>query len=182
MMKSVVVWQRIDIAGLEYAELESGPLRLEGDVLLLENGEPSAVGYRVECDGESKTVRAGIRLKHQGARRECLLERSPGDHWTLDGIPMPHLQGVADVDLSITPSTNTPPIRRLGLAVGQRAEVTAAWVRFPALDVVPLRQSYCRVGVRSYRYEAPELHFATEIECDDEGIVLRYGDLWKRVP
>ena len=177
-MKRVIVWRRVDTPGLEYAEIEADPLRFGGDVVLIEGGERSAVAYRVDCDREARTLRASVRLKREGARLECHLARSEDDRWTVNESPAPQLDGLADVDLSVTPSTNTPPIRRLRLAIGQRAEVTAAWVRFPALDVVPLRQIYRRVGVDTYEYEAPELPFAAVLRCDEDGVVRRYGDLW----
>jgi hypothetical protein len=56
-MKHVVVWQHIDTVGLEYAEIEPEPLRLEGDVVLIENGVKCAVSYVVECD-DTATTRA----------------------------------------------------------------------------------------------------------------------------
>jgi hypothetical protein len=73
-------------------------------------------------------------------------------------------------------------IRRLRLTVGQSAEVTAAWVRLPSLDVVALRQRYRRVSASTYEYEAPSLDFVTKLECDDDGVVLAYGGLWKKLP
>jgi hypothetical protein len=179
-MNRVLVWQRLDTVGLEYAEIATDPLRLAGDVVLREGGESCAISYSVECDAEEKTRSAAIRVKREGARKECRLRRSEGDLWTVDGIRVPGLDGLADVDLSITPSTNTPPIRRLRLAVGQRAEVTAAWVRFPELEVVPLRQVYRRTAPHLYEYEAPALDFAAELDCDEDGIVRAYGGLWTR--
>ena len=34
-MKRTVVWQRLDAIGVEYAEIEEEPLRIEGDVVLV---------------------------------------------------------------------------------------------------------------------------------------------------
>jgi hypothetical protein len=181
-VKRVLVWQRVDTSGLEYAEIEWDPLRLGGDVVLVEGGERCAVVYQVDCDREARTLLASVRLKREGAQFECHLARSDDDRWTVNGSPAPQLDGLADVDLSVTPSTNTPPIRRLRLTVGQHAEVTAAWVRFPGLDVVPLRQIYRRVGLDTYEYEAPALDFAAVLRCDEDGIVRRYGDLWTESP
>src|SRR5712664_99467 len=45
----------------------------------------------------------------------------------------PHSANVCDIDLAVTPATNTLPIRRLNLEVGQSQEVTAAWLKFPDL-------------------------------------------------
>jgi hypothetical protein len=60
----------------------------------------------------------------------------------VDGELVSQLDGCTDVDFGWTPATNTVPIRRLGLEVGQRASITAAWIRFPELDVVASEQWY----------------------------------------
>jgi hypothetical protein len=181
-VQRVIVWRRLDTHGLEYAEVRLEPLRLEGQLVLIEDGKPCAVSYRVDCDDAANTVQAVVHMKLGGVLRECMLERSSEGRWKVNGSEAPQLDGLADVDLSVTPSTNTAPIRRLRLGVGQRAEVIAAWVKFPSLDVVPLRQSYRRVGMQVYEYESADLGFAAELECDDQGIVRRYGGLWTRVP
>jgi hypothetical protein len=180
-MTRVAVWERLDTKGLEYAEFENDPLRLAGQVILVEDGVPLAISYRVECDGEGRTARAAVTMRRQGAVAGRLLVRSAEGRWTLEGTPAPALDGLDDVDLSITPSTNTLPLRRLRLGVGEEAAVTAAWVRFPLLDVVPLRQTYRRVSAMAFAYAAPDHDFAADLECDGEGVVTSYGALWRRV-
>jgi hypothetical protein len=87
------------------------------------------------------------------------------------------LQGCLDVDLEASPVTNTLPIKRTKLRVGSRVDLTAAWVRFPSLRVVPLRQSYERVGRRRYIYRSAT-GFKAEIAVDGFGLARRYGDFW----
>ena len=57
-------------------------------------------------------------------------------------------------------------VRRLDLAVGQSAEVTAAWVQFPSFEVKPLPQRYTRLSDYRYRYESFAPGFETEIEVE----------------
>jgi hypothetical protein len=174
----VVLWKRLDGEGLEYATIDGPPLRIEGEVVLLDDGAPCAVSYRVDCDPSGASSRATVRLKQRGTVRERTLARSAGGMWTIDGADAPELLGLEDVDVAVTPSTNTLPLRRLALPVGARAEVTAAWVRFPSLDVVPLRQAYRRIAAGRYDYESPDHGFRAELTVDDEGIVQTYGALW----
>ena len=174
-------WRRIDTDGVEYAELEWDPLRIEGEVVFAEDRRPCAVSYRVDCDDRGMTSRAYVRVRRDGNLCARTLVRHREGSWTVDGQPAPRLQGLSDVDLSITPSTNSLPIRRLGLGVGERADVSAAWMQFPSLEVVVLRQSYRRVECGRYEYEAPEHAFRGEMTVDPDGIVLGYGQLWARL-
>lgn len=50
----------------------------------------------------------------------------------VNGKIRPDLVSCSDVDFEVSPATNTLPIKRLGLGLGQRAEVSVAWVRFPS--------------------------------------------------
>jgi hypothetical protein len=149
-MRHIVGWQRHDTPGVEYAEVELDPVGLDGEVIFAEEGMACVVTYRVTADPSGITTNAAVRLRRAGVISNRSLVRHANGAWTVDGRPAPQLDGLSDVDLSVTPSTNTLPIRRLNLAIGQRAEVTAAWVRFPSLEIVPLRQTYRRVSATTY--------------------------------
>jgi hypothetical protein len=96
-------------------------------------------------------------------------------------VEIPAVAGCLDVDLAFTPATNILPLRRLGLAVGESREMTAAWVRFPELSVEPLAQRYTRLDERRVRYESRGGAFTAELEVDELGLVVRYPPLWERV-
>jgi hypothetical protein len=94
-------------------------------------------------------------------------------NWSHDGQRLAQVAGCIDVDLEWSPSTNTLPIRRLGLAPGETKSVAAAWVRFPSLEVQRLEQSYERLAERR--------RFTADLAVDDDGMVLQYGVNWKAV-
>jgi uncharacterized protein len=114
-----------------------------------------------------------VRLTSDGAGR-----------WWRDGAPADDLAGCLDVDIEVTPATNALPIRRLALAIGEAAEVTAAWIRVPAATTEPLVQRYERTGTHTWRYTAGA--FDATLEVDDVGLPVSYvhppeGRLWTRV-
>jgi hypothetical protein len=71
--------------------------------------------------------------------------------------------------------------RRLNLAVGESAEVTAAWFRIPEFRVEPLRQRYTRLAEDTYRYESPDHDFTATLTVDDLGLVVVYDPGWVRL-
>jgi len=102
--------------------------------------------------------------------------------WQISGRERIDLQGCTDADLEISPSTNTIPIRRLGLPIGGSRELRAAWVRFPQLTIEPSRQRYTRLAEDRYRFENVDSGFSAEITVDEVGLILHYPGLWGRAP
>jgi hypothetical protein len=83
------------------------------------------------------------------------------------------------LDLNFSPSTNLLPIRRLNLAVGQEAQVKAAWLRFPSFELEPLSQVYRRIDELTYRYESGEGRFVADLTVNSVGFVTNYPDIWQ---
>ncbi len=174
-----VLWKRLDVAGLERCVVarERDGWSLSGTIVV---ERPCVdVRYALHCDTGWRTRAVRVRAAGAAGERGLELEADGRGRWSSGGRELEALRGLLDVDLQLTPATNTLPIRRLALALGQEAEVTAAWVRFPELDVVPLTQRYARVEPELYRYASPG--FSAEIAVDELGLVTRYGALWERV-
>ena len=116
----------------------------------------------------------------QGSEARSLqLTVENGGKWLAER-DLPQVAGCIDVDLAITPATNTLPIRRLHIPIGESREVTAAWVKFPDLAVEPLHQRYTRLTANTYHYQS-DSGFHTEIAVDELGLVISYKDAWERV-
>jgi uncharacterized protein len=91
----------------------------------------------------------------------------------------PEYSDCVDVDLSFTPATNTLPIRRLGLDIGEEAEIHVAWLVWPELTVQRVLQRYTRLAADRYRYTQDE--FEAELTVDRQGLVLEYEGLWRAI-
>jgi hypothetical protein len=174
-----ILWRRLDIAAHEYARVhhDESSWTLSGTALLAHDAQPCRIDYVVTCD-ESWSTRAARASGWVGERSVDVSITADGGAWTMNGVPCAAVEGCIDVDLNFSPSTNLLPIRRLNLAIGSRAEVRAAWLRFPGFTLERLEQVYTRLAERTYRYESAGGRFVAEIEVDDIGLPVKYGDLW----
>ena len=113
-----------------------------------------------------------------GAVRRVLLADGAG-RWRWEGGPeLAAVAGALDVDLTVTPATNTLPIRRLGdLEMGEAADLRMAWVQFPRLEVIPSDQRYQRLAADRWRFSTAD--FTAELLVDPDGLVLDYGGLFR---
>jgi uncharacterized protein len=106
--------------------------------------------------------------------------RRAGNLWLVDGAVRPDLDEAREVDLSVSPLTNSLPIGRLGLQVGQGADIVTAYIRVPELDVMADPQRYTRTGVFEYLYESRRSGFRRTITVDRDGLVTEYPGLFTR--
>ncbi len=176
----IVRWREWDGPGIEHLELRERAGEVLADSVVICSGQtPFAVRYRIECDTNWR-VRS-VTVDMIGSGRTLVLASDGDGRWTRDGLPMPELGGVLDPDLTVTPFTNTLPIRRLRLSTGQSAEITTAFIEFPALTVVSNPQRYtCLEEGRRYLYESRASDFKRELEIGRDGLVVDYPDFWQR--
>lgn len=179
--QTTVVWRRIDIPGHESGELRrvGSGWRLSGVAVFSYGGEPFRLEYVIACDAAWRTRRVRLGGWHGSRAVDLHLMADGHGHWTWGGRALRHLTGCLDVDLGFSPSTNLLPIRRLGLEVGASAEVRAAWVQFPGLELHVLEQVYRRTGAETYRYQSAGGAFERDLTVDPSGLVLKYPGLWE---
>jgi hypothetical protein len=184
------LWQWKQGTGLERFELLRASHKdewiLRGTILTLSDSGPAEARYEVVCDGAWHTRRAEISLRdaksEDGSNERVLRITAENGQWHENGQLNESVTGCIDIDLGWSPSTNTLPIRRLRLDVGQASgAVTAAWVSFPDLELRPLPQEYLRISEWQYRYSSSGGAFIAQISVDDEGLVLDYEGFWQRV-
>ncbi|MBU9661417.1 putative glycolipid-binding domain-containing protein [Burkholderia multivorans] len=152
-------------------------IELSGSVAGAIDGTPFRVDYAIACDADWLTRSARVTRWIGAAARQIDL-RCDGGRWTIDGVDASALDGATDVDLGFSPSTNTLPIRRLALKVGDAAAIRTAWLRFPAFDIVRGEQRYRRIAPNAYRYESGT--YAADLTVDAAGLVIDY-DEWRRI-
>jgi hypothetical protein len=180
---SRIRWRRLDVPGREEARVDRtiDGWRLTGHLDVEEGGLAARLRYTIACDAQWRTRSALIEGDEGDRPIRFALEADGAGHWTRDGAPVPEVAGALDVDLGFTPATNTLPIRRLALAVGESASVRSAWLRFPELRLEPLEQTYAREGELTFRYRAlvDGEPFVARLETDGFGRVVRYEGLWE---
>jgi hypothetical protein len=87
--------------------------------------------------------------------------------------------GCIDLDLNFSPSTNLLPIRRLDIAIGETADIKAAWLRFPSFKLEPLPQRYHHLDETTYHYESGGGEFVADLRVNRSGFVIDYPGLWQ---
>ena len=145
---------------------------------------PFRLSYRLTWDGAWQLHDAELVLATERSTRSLTLRTDGRGHWRDgDDRTLDALDGCMDIDIWPTPFTNSFPIRREPMAIGERRQFLMAWIFAPDLTVHPQPQAYTRLADRLYLFENLDgSDFRAELAVDEDGIVLDYPDLFRSVP
>jgi hypothetical protein len=177
--KARLLWRRHDVPGHEFCELLRGNdgWSLNGNAVFAHERLPCQLRYDIALNTAWVTISAIVSGQVGDRAIKVSVNRSPEGTWTIDGIREDAVAGCFDIDLNFSPSTNCLPIRRLSLGVGEKADVSAAWLRFPSFTLERLDQSYRRIAERTYVYKSAT-GFTADLEVTESGLPVRYGEIW----
>jgi len=181
------IWQRLDEPGSEHLRLwpsadGSGDLQVDSQVVTVAEGKVLRVSYRmvIAADWRVRSLRIASE-QPDGSAIGLVLQTDGAGNWTDgSGTPLDELQGCLDVDIAVTPFTNTLPIRRLRLVPGHTETIRVVYVPVPSLDVSPWEQRYTALEDGRVRYESVQSGFSRELEVDTSGLVMSYPGLFRR--
>jgi len=174
---TAILWEFSE-GGSELCLLEQADRgwRLHGTALLVADGAPVSIRYAVKVSRAWVTEDVDVTVSFPGGEVRKPFE--VGALWSGEERP-PEFRDCKDVDLGFTPATNTLPIRRLALDVGEEADVAVVWLRWPELRVERLEQRYARLAKDRYRYSSGD--FSAELVVDEQGLVVDYEGLWRAI-
>lgn len=182
-----VLWQAWDEPGLEHLTLHSDAdgVWADGMMLGLHGTRRVRVRYLIRCDAAWRAREVRVEADALPARVLDLVSDGAGRWQFRGGDTIPALDDCLDVDLYASAFTNTLPIRRLQLDPGEAAEIRAAYIALPGLELAPARQRYTlltrNTAESRWRYEGLGTDFVEEIRVDGEGLVLEYPRVGRRL-
>jgi hypothetical protein len=182
-MTATVIWEALAWLGTEHLVLRSGPDDVDADGMVIAlDGRPLRLHYRLHCD--PRWAARELTIEESGSAAAMTFRSDGAGRWTDgEGRALDDLAGCIDVDIAATPFTNTLPIRRLGLRVGEACDIRVLYVTVPELTVHAVDQRYRCLAAdgagATYRYESGS--FMADILVDTDGLVVDYPGLWRRL-
>jgi len=182
MKNKKIVWQSSIFHTTEMLSINSAKTYLVHSNI---TGEANGVSFHVEylLQINNKWEIRSVLIKFDGNTSFTLFfERDKKGIWhnRNEGRPL-HLDNCSDIDISLTPFTNTLPINRLRLKAEESEEITVIYFNLPKPEFKPVRQRYTNLGNNFYKYENLESGFTSVLETDKDGIVINYPGIWHQV-
>lgn len=179
-----VGWSSLQWPGFEHVRMTSGEKEIIADGLLIAMlpDAPARVWYRIVCDVAWQIRRLEVDVVGMRSRL-TITARGNGEWQDEAGQALPAIAGCQDADLSLTPFTNTLPIRRLALQPGDSRDLRTAYLALPDLKPQAVEQRYTCLedgpGGGLYRYASGS--FCADLPIDRDGLVIDNPGLWRQV-
>lgn len=173
--------------GREYYSLEHCLLQSKGDGYEITSsiagsyqGRLYSVAYTIYTNRLWQTTFFQLKTVLNGRRKVTSYRSDGAGNWELHGAPVAAFSGCIDIDIPLTPFTNTLPIRRLQMEAGDRQIIKVLYIDVLAGELKPVQQQYERLSPNTYRYQNVPNDFEAVIEVDDDGLVTDYPSLFVR--
>ncbi|WP_143310949.1 putative glycolipid-binding domain-containing protein [Chitinophaga vietnamensis] len=178
-----VVWQAVRWTATEFFTLnENGHTKLAtGDITGVIRDQPFSIHYEVEIAPNWHTSSFLIRSSGPAAR-ELKLTSDLGGHWfDKDNNYIAAFDGCIDIDISLTPFTNTLPVQRLqALPNDGEAMIDVIYILLPEFELQKTQQRYTRLRADTWRYDNVTTPFTADLTFDEYGIMKDYPGLLQR--
>lgn len=179
VMCASAFWRRLDTIGSDAARLYQRPdgWRLSGTAVFLQEKQPAKLDYDLHFHADWTTARGLVQGFVGPTAVDKTFQRDTSG-WSIDGVAVPGLGHLQDLDFGFTPATNFAQLRRANLAVDQAIDFAVAWWEPGTPTLVDLPQHYRRRSERAYWYQSPSGPYEAELELAPSGFVRHYPQLW----
>ncbi len=177
----VIRWAPIDEPGLEHLEVRETPYGIVAQSAIVGTFEGTAYGARYEVTLAPDWTFRHLVLERTDGKVLILKHDGKGKWERASGDDLPAFDGCIDIDIGATPFTNTLPIRRVGLERNKPQRFRMVWIPLDTLVPYVDEQIYTRLDDTRVRYQAADGSFEATITIDEDGFVIDYPGLFRRI-
>lgn len=179
----VMLWKGLDHYSTEYCELREHEMGASVSSVVVGKSEDEVyrAAYTIHTDKDWQTKSFELHIEINSARSLIAYQSDSNGNWYEQGKRLPEFEGCIDIDIPLTPFTNTLPIRRLEIPVGERRIIKVLYLDVLAREIKAVWQCYMRLTENKYQYQNIPNDFEAVITVDEDGLVIDYPTLFERI-
>lgn len=181
-MLTNILWTGREYNSMENCLIESlsNGANITSTVVGTYEGKIYKVEYHIKTNERREAVVLEINCLYSNQVQIIKFAGDGKGNWRHNGKKAEQFNGCIDVDIPLTPFTNTLPIWRLNLQKGETQEVQVIYFDLLEQVIKPVRQKYTCLSHTEYHYENIPNDFEADIRVDELGFVVDYPMLFER--
>lgn len=182
IMQTKLIWEGIEYNSVETCFIESTvqAVNIYSTIVGSYREKNYNLIYRIKTNTAWETVSVDIDFRCNETEQIFTFESDAKGKWFSNGKQLDQFNGCIDVDIPLTPFTNTLPIKRLRMEEHSPQKIKVLYIDLLDNQITALNQLYEKRSVLLYHYENIPNDFEADIEVDENGFVLYYPSLFKR--
>ena len=181
-MRINLLWKGLLYHSLESCLISVTDKGVEVDSVIVGNynNKIFRVEYFIKTNKNWETILCEVKTQFANERNLLNLQSDGNGNWTMNGQIAHQFNGCIDIDISLTPFTNTLPINRLKLKENKKHLINVVYIDILEKQVNPRQQRYTKLSATEYKYENVPNDFEAIITVDELGLVVNYPGLFVR--
>ena len=181
-MQHNILWKGIEYHSLENCHISFGNKGFEAHSIILGAYQDIIyqVSYKIQTNLYWETVSFDVKAQLNKDLFELHCSSDGKGNWVADEKAIEAWEGCIDIDIPLTPFTNSLPINRLQLPAFQEKTIKVVYIDILERQVKVLQQKYTKLSKLNYHYENVPNDFEATITVDDSGLVRYYPQLFER--
>ena len=182
-MQKNILWKGTAYHSLEKCVLETTKDGTEVSSVIIGfyNEVIYQVEYFIKANKNWETVFLEVKSNLNGLIQSFSFRREDNDNvFAADKNVLP-FGGCSNIDISLTPFTNTLSINRLLLHQDEKQIIDVLYIDILNQQIKPVQQNYTRLSKFKYKYENVPNNFEAVITVDEYGLVVNYTELFERI-
>lgn len=181
-MQTNLLWTGREYYSLENCLVNTTDIGSEIDSVIIGKyeGKIYRVEYKIRTNQNWEALFFEVQSQHSNQREHLIFESDGRGNWMADGKQADQFKGCVDIDIPLTPFTNTLPINRLKLCQHEEQQIEVIYLDLLERRIRPVKQKYARRSNTEYHYENVPNDFEAKIEVDELGFVVEYPSLFVR--
>lgn len=135
--------------------------------------------YRIETTTEWTTKSFEIRYTLNGISHT--ISALHETDWIVNGETRPEFRNCTDIDITLTPFTNSLPINRLKLQNSKPQQIEVLYIDVLKNTFRIAQQQYTKRSASVYNFQNVPNDFEADIIVDNDGFVKHYPELFERI-
>ena len=181
-METLILWTGIANHSLENCVLTHSDENIEVNSVIVgaHDDKIYRVDYSIKTNRDWESIFLEVKAQLSDKKLEINFHSDGMGNWTKSGVPVNEFGGCIDIDISLTPFTNSLPINRLQWELNKPQQIKVLFLDILSQEIIPVQQRYTKLSNTEYKFENVPNDFEAIITVDESGMVVNYPELFVR--
>lgn len=180
-MKRLLQWESSYYNSTELCSVEfsTSEIAIKSNITGQYDGTQFTADYNIRATSAWRTYSFDIRYTFND-KHYTIEAIHQNDRWLVNGELREEFKNCIDIDITLTPLTNSLPINRLVMKNNKPQQITVFYVDVLENTIRPVHQQYTKKSQTEYNFQNVPNDFEADITVDKNGFVTHYPGLFER--